>query len=606
MTARHPIPDAALDDRLGFLGMTGSGKSYSASSCVERILARRGRAIIPDPLGVWWGLRLLADGKTPSPYEIVIFGGPHADLPLTPHAGALIGETVAGMRESAIIDLSLFETAASERLFMLAFLDALYRKTSGEPVHLVFDEADLWCPEKFLDKEGAPQKLHGIMQSVVRRGRVKGLTSWLISQRPAALSKSVLSQVDGLVAFRLTASQDRKALGLWIEGQADREAGKAILNRLPEKKQGEAVVWLPARGILADVTFPAKETYDSSRAPKRGEKRKAVELKPVDLGALKERLATVEAEVRASDPKVLKAEIARLNAELKKRPQNITQNITAPDAKAIKAATEHGYDQGVRDSAAWHGPPLARVGDAVKALHDAKIGNLADGVRSVTKLIDHEIAVLNKQWSKGHPSTAPLPKSLAKIIGSGSPAPVHRQAPSAAAPMAPRPKPATRAAASGNGTITGPQRQLLASLAWWKAMGHERATRVQVASIAGWRVTSGHIKNVAGSLRTLGLIDYPDRGTMTLTREGEALAPEPDMETTLIESVRAILNGPQLIVFDNLPADGSAMSRDEITKACGWEVGSGHIKNVLGSMRSLEVVEYPSRGEVARSEWVTE
>ena len=26
MTARHPIPDAALDDRLGFLGMTGSGK----------------------------------------------------------------------------------------------------------------------------------------------------------------------------------------------------------------------------------------------------------------------------------------------------------------------------------------------------------------------------------------------------------------------------------------------------------------------------------------------------------------------------------------------------------------------------------------------------
>jgi DNA helicase HerA-like ATPase len=66
------------------------------------------------------------------------------------------------------------------------------------------------------------------MQKVVRRGRIKGLVSWLITQRPAVLSKSVLSQVDGLVAFRLTASQDRAALKLWIEGQADCDTDKAI------------------------------------------------------------------------------------------------------------------------------------------------------------------------------------------------------------------------------------------------------------------------------------------------------------------------------------------------------------------------------------------
>jgi hypothetical protein len=52
----HPIPSAALDDRLGFLGMTGSGKTFGAGTCVERILANRGRVIIPEPLGVWWGL----------------------------------------------------------------------------------------------------------------------------------------------------------------------------------------------------------------------------------------------------------------------------------------------------------------------------------------------------------------------------------------------------------------------------------------------------------------------------------------------------------------------------------------------------------------------
>jgi uncharacterized protein len=164
----HPIPAAALDDRLGFLGMSGSGKTFGAGTCVERILANRGRVIIPDPLGVWWGLRQMADAKSPSPYEIVIFGGIHADLPITPHAGAIIGETVAGMRESAILDLSQFETAASERRFMLAFLRALYRRSTGEPVHLIFDEADLWAPERIVDKEGEAAK---------RRGRVKGLTS---------------------------------------------------------------------------------------------------------------------------------------------------------------------------------------------------------------------------------------------------------------------------------------------------------------------------------------------------------------------------------------------------------------------------------------------
>jgi hypothetical protein len=63
---KHPIPDAALDDPLGFVGMTGSGKTFGAGTCVERILANRGRVIIPDPLGVWWGLRQMADGKTPS------------------------------------------------------------------------------------------------------------------------------------------------------------------------------------------------------------------------------------------------------------------------------------------------------------------------------------------------------------------------------------------------------------------------------------------------------------------------------------------------------------------------------------------------------------
>ena len=88
---KHPIPDAALDDRLGFIGSTGSGKSYNAGGCIERLLDKGARVVVVDPLDVWWGLRLIADGSQPSRYSMPIFGGAHGDLPLTENAGALIG-----------------------------------------------------------------------------------------------------------------------------------------------------------------------------------------------------------------------------------------------------------------------------------------------------------------------------------------------------------------------------------------------------------------------------------------------------------------------------------------------------------------------------------
>jgi uncharacterized protein len=142
----HPIPSAALDDRLGFTGNTGSGKTYSSGTAVERLLNSGARVVIPDPLGVWWGLALAADGKAPSIFrkreDLVIFGGPRGDLPLTEHAGALIGETVAGMKESCIIDMSELGTKAAERRFMLAFLSGLYKHKTKEQLHVIFDEAD--------------------------------------------------------------------------------------------------------------------------------------------------------------------------------------------------------------------------------------------------------------------------------------------------------------------------------------------------------------------------------------------------------------------------------------------------------------------------------
>ncbi len=69
--------------------------------------------------------------------------------------------------------------------------------------------------------------------------------------------------------MRLTSSQDRAAVGGWIEGQADRTEGRRILGALPQLRCGEGWVWAPGSGVLAQMAFPHILTLDSSQTPLR-------------------------------------------------------------------------------------------------------------------------------------------------------------------------------------------------------------------------------------------------------------------------------------------------------------------------------------------------
>jgi hypothetical protein len=90
--------------------------------------------------------------------------------------------------------------------------------------------------------------------------------------------------------------------------------------------------------------------------------------------------------------------------------------------------------------------------------------------------------------------------------------------------------------------LKGPERELLRALRWWHDRGFSEPTRPQICAIAGWRVTSGHIKNVCGACRTKNLISYPSDGHVSLTHEGYKLAPAAP-EQGLIASLRGIMTG---------------------------------------------------------------
>ncbi len=285
------LPRSALNERLAIVGTSGSGKTYAAKGLVELLMDRGERVCIVDPLGVWWGLRAGADGA-PSAYPVAVFGGRHADVALDEGMGTALGHLVGTHPLACVLDVSELGSSAARRAFMTAFAEALY-EANTEPLHLVLDEADLWAPQR---AQHSGQALLGRIEEIVRRGRVRGFVPWLITQRPAVLHKDVLSQADILVSMKLTSSQDREAVGRWIEGQADRAEGKRILAALPQLAQGEGYVWAPSDGVLARVAFPRIQSFDSSRTPQRDERVAAPRtLAAVDLSAIMAALAGIEA-----------------------------------------------------------------------------------------------------------------------------------------------------------------------------------------------------------------------------------------------------------------------------------------------------------------------
>lgn len=308
MTKLIPLPIAALATHLAIVGRTGSGKTYAAKGLVERLLDEKRRVCILDPTGAWYGLRSSVDGKRPG-YPVAVFGGSHGDVHIAEHSGEALAKIIANKNLPAIIDLSEMLIGQRHR-FVTDFCETLYRE-NRTALHLVIDEADEFCPQNPMPE--TKRMLHHV-DRIVRRGRIRGFRVMLITQRPAVLHKNVLTQANTLIAMRLTAPQDRKAILAWVEGQADTAKAKVVLDSLARLQRGEAWVWAPEQDTLERVTFPKISTFDSSRAPDDNEViAEPTRLASVDIEEIKASFDEIEKEVRTL------AELKAENDKLKRQ-----------------------------------------------------------------------------------------------------------------------------------------------------------------------------------------------------------------------------------------------------------------------------------------------
>src|SRR5437773_9350213 len=110
------LPVEVVTEKLAFLGRTGSGKTYAAQKLAEEMYAAGAQFVVLDPVGIWYGLRLAADGKRPG-LEVPVLGGLHGDIPLEVGAGALIANLVVDRGVSMVLDVSQFESDADKARF---------------------------------------------------------------------------------------------------------------------------------------------------------------------------------------------------------------------------------------------------------------------------------------------------------------------------------------------------------------------------------------------------------------------------------------------------------------------------------------------------------
>lgn len=562
------IPEAALSMHVIALGKTRSGKSSKLRVLAEHILLEHEPEplIILDPKGDWWGLKSSADGKRQG-FPLVIFGGEHADVPINEHSGAHVAELVATGNRSCLIDLGGWMVGARTRFF-IDFASNLFKLARGKRF-LMIDECHNFAPKGKILSPEAGICLHWANR-LASEGAGKGITIIAASQRPQKVHNDFLTSCETLIACKVLHKSDRDAIKDWIDGCADPELGKQVVAELAQMKKPEAWVWSPEIDFGPKrISWPMFKTYDSFKPqPPDGGKLKG--WAEVDLEEVKSKLASVVKEAQANDPKELKKEVAELRKQLAAKPGHAAP--PGPTKEQLQAAQQRGeargYERAWKEAIAERRNlqrvlevSLRKEFEALKASDDARPPPAPELVELVKP---H--AVERTQFPLRKPTLTEETRALNRI---GAPA------------------------------MTGAEKKVLVVL----GQHPEGCTSSKLALLTGYRYGGG-FRNILSALRTKGLIEGENTGTMMITEAGQALGPFEELPTG--EDLRRYwlghrsLSGTAKEALAYLLENPDGVTGEELARATGHPYGGGY-RNVLSQLRTAGVMVGKSNTETLRA-----
>jgi hypothetical protein len=214
----NPLDWLGSGDRDAIFASSGMGKSYLAGVLVEEILETGGLVVIIDPEGENYTLA--------EKYNLLIVGGDHATVGLnldTASREAIdeVLKTVLTNGISIIFDLSERTQKNQQELFTMIGSSLFTLQDKPElrrPVKFVVEEARVFAPQK----AGSLPKVEGetcleVFQNIATRGRKRGINMMFATQRPAAISKDILSEANRFWFGGVTSDTDCKALKSYLD-----------------------------------------------------------------------------------------------------------------------------------------------------------------------------------------------------------------------------------------------------------------------------------------------------------------------------------------------------------------------------------------------------
>ena len=585
--SRYKFPEDVLTQHIAVLGKTGSGKTCTAKLLVEQAYDADARVCVIDPIkSDWWGITSSKTGKQAG-LKFQILGGPHGHVPIHADAGQPIAGLVAkGALPHCIIDMKKFKPGGRTKFFA-EFAEVLLDKMKGV-LYFVIEEAHWFAPKERTGgsmKQSENMSIHW-MKMLALAGRSEGIRLVVNTQRTQSLHNSVLGSCDTLIAHRMTAPADQAPVQKWLAANVDGDTAGEVARSLPRLKTGEGWICAGEAQVFEKRQFPMIRTFDNTATPTAGGKTTDVKTAAVDEDKLRQIIGKVVEEAEAQDPKLMQQEITRLKKELKKKPKTAPAEVeTKTVVQADPAAVERAVN--ARDKH-WRGVVAQRDKEWEKQLKDAQrinkttVGKLQQ-IGRIAQVNGEAAFVISKPDAVAAPPAVKTPKAAVTK-------PVHRTR-----------EPAVTYA-DGEFKPNGTQQRVLDAIAWWNSVGVESPIADRVGYIAGIKTGVGHWQNTVGPLRTQGLIEKTDDGTMTLTPEGVLFANSPDEHVdldgyheALRESIRRnkkIKGNRTLDAFNEfVSCAGAPLSNDELGNRLGITPGVGHFQNTVGPLVTMGLIE---------------
>lgn len=591
------LPDL-VGETLTILAKRDAGKSYTAKLIVEELLEHGRQVVVLDPIGHWYGLRTLADGKPG--YPIIVMGGDnpaHRDVPLEPTSGKVIADFVVDERASVVLDISPW-TKGEQVRFVTDFASRLYQKNRSA-LSVVCEEADMFAPQRPFGEEARCLRA---MQVLSKQGRGRGIGVISITQRPATLNKDVLTQSEMLIVLKVLAPQDRAAIHEWVKVAGDTDKEKLMMDSLASLPRGEGWVWSPPLDIFARVAFRRLRTLDTSKTPKFGEAdtRPAVKLAEIDLKSLTTRIAETIEKAKAEDPAALRQKIAALEKQVKTasvtvfEPPPSSRTHTIDPETLVEARKMVGELDAVLKSVTAADTDASR---ALDALTNLELQPLAEAVGQIRLVRSHLSKVRINHLGL---AITNLRDTTVKIIdaikhaasGKSRVAGGYQPRPPAQQPIPPTGGTGLRRTVPGAGdpTLKNMHRNMLTVI----AQRGRSLTKKQIRAFTGYAdsgptstafaflVANGYVESVEGNKLDITPAGLAALGSYELLPTGKALRDQILAKPSLTKMERDLLT----VIFEAYPHD---MAKKDIREQAGnGYADSGPVSTAFGMFVAQE------------------